>query len=269
MAAKSLNSAGNTGTGSVSDNTQRIVTKTANRSAQTNLNMPRRQNGDFKVREAFRTLRSNIQFCGSEFKTIVLTSCIPNEGKSYVSMMCAEAFAELDNKKVLLIDADLRKSVLKKRMRMNNRKSKGLSHFLSGQASLSEVILPSDRVENLDIIFAGPYPPNPSELLAGEMFRLGLQKLRDKYDYIIIDAPPIGSVIDAAIIAKEADGTVMVIAANTVSYRLAQGAKEQLEKTGCRILGAVLNQVNVKESKYYGNYYGGYYGKYYGSYYGD
>lgn len=221
----------------------------------------RKGSGDFKIKEAFRTLRSNIQFCGSEFRTLVFTSCIPNEGKSHVSYMTAAAFAEL-GKRVLFIDADLRKSVLKKRIRQANKKTKGLSHFLSGQANLTEIIYPSDTVENMSLIFTGPFPPNPAELLAGEMFRLGLRKLREDFEYIIIDAPPVGSVIDAAIIAKECDGALLVISANTVSYRLAQGVKEQLEKTDCKILGTVLNKVDTKEQGYYGQYYGKYYGEY-------
>lgn len=217
--------------------------------------------GNFRTREAFRTLRSNIQFCGSEFRTLMFTSSMPDEGKSHVSYMTAAAFAEL-GKQVLFIDADLRKSVLKKRIRQANRKSKGLSHFLSGQASLSEIICPSEDMENLSLIFTGPFPPNPAELLAGEMFRLGIRKLKEDFDYIIIDVPPVGSVIDAAIVAKECDGAILVIASNMVSYRVAQSVKKQLEKADCKILGTVLNKVNAKEQGYYGKYYGDYYGDY-------
>ena len=216
---------------------------------------------NFRSREAFRALRSNIQFCGSDIRTIMFTSCIPNEGKSYVSYTTAKVFAET-GKKVLFLDADLRKSVLRKRLHQSNRRTKGLSHFLSGQAGLNEIICPSETEENLSVIFTGPFPPNPAELLSGTLFKLGIRKLRDEFDYIIIDAPPIGSVIDAAIIAGESDGVIMVIAANTVSYRMAQAAKGQLEKANCRILGTVLNKVNVKEAGYYGSYYGNYYGDY-------
>ncbi|MCD2492291.1 CpsD/CapB family tyrosine-protein kinase [Lacrimispora sp. NSJ-141] len=215
--------------------------------------------GDFRTQEAFKTLRSNIQFCGSEFRTIVFTSCIPNEGKSHVSYMTAAAFAEL-GKKVLFIDADLRKSVLRKRLHQTARKTKGLSHFLSGQAALSEIVCPSETIDNMSLVFTGPFPPNPAELLSGEMFRLGLARLEEQFDYIFLDAPPVGSVIDAAIIAKECDGVILVIAANMVSYRIAQSVKAQLDKTDCKILGTVLNKVDMKEHGYYGQYYGQYYG---------
>jgi capsular exopolysaccharide synthesis family protein len=90
--------------------------------------------------------------------------------------------------------------------------------------------------------------------------------LREKYDYIIIDTPPLGSVIDSAVVARAIDGAIIVIEANAISYRFAQGVKEQLEKANCRILGTVINKVPMDKKKYYGRYYGKYYGSYYGTY---
>ena len=104
------------------------------------------------------------------------------------------------------------------------------------------------------MIFAGPTAPNPSELLEQESFSQLLGSLREKYDYVLIDTPPIASLIDAAIAAKQCDGAILVIESETVSRRTALKAKEQLEMTGCRLLGAVLNKVDVRKDKYYSKY---------------
>ena len=138
---------------------------------------------------------------------------------------------------------------------------KGLTHFLSGQADVKEVILRTQE-PNLFVTFAGPVPPNPAELLGGRRFEAFLDGARQAYDYVIIDAPPLGNVIDAAIIAKNSDASVMVISAKTISYKFARVVKEQLEKADCPILGVVLNKVDMKQNKYYGKYYGNYYGNY-------
>lgn len=213
-------------------------------------------------KEAIKTLRSNIQFCGSDIKVIGFTSSVPNEGKSNVSLNLAVSMAEA-GKKVIFIDADLRKSVLLGRYKIK-KSVKGLSHYLSGINSITDVIYDANE-NNLKMIFSGPVPPNPSEILGSEKFITLINMLKDCYDYIIIDTPPLGSVIDSAVIAKMCDGMIMVIEANAISYKLAQRVKSQLEVTGCRILGAVLNKVDLKNKGYYGKYYGKYYGQYYGN----
>ena len=141
---------------------------------------------------------------------------------------------------------------------------KGLSHFLSGQADVDEVMYRTQQ-PGLIMIFAGVVPPNPAELLGNSRFEALIASARKVYDYIIIDTPPLGSVIDSAIVAKNCDASVLVIAANAISYKFARAVKDQMEKSGCPILGVVLNKVNLKQNKYYGKYYGGYY-KYYGEY---
>ena len=216
---------------------------------------------DFRTKEAYKTLRTNLSFAGKNVKVISLTSCTPNEGKTSVSFQLCLSLAE-SGKKTILVDADLRKSVLRGRYKANREKY-GLSHYLSGQMELDDVCCRTN-VNNFDIIFAGPVPPNPSELLGGDAFKNMLEVLRMKYDYVIVDTPPLGSVIDGAVAGAICDGTVLVVESGAISYKFAQNVKEQLDKVGCRILGCVLNKVNTKKNSYYGKYYGHYYGNYYG-----
>ena len=218
---------------------------------------------DYLSDEAYKSLRTNLQFCGEDKRVIALTSCTSNEGKSSVSMNLSISLAEAGNK-VLLIDADLRKSVLIGRVIIEEN-VKGLTHFLSKQAQLSDVVCSTD-VPNFYLVFAGPVPPNPAELLGSKYFKEMISAARKVYYYIIVDTPPLGGVIDCAVISEVCDGTIMVIESETISYRFAQEVKSQLEKTGCPILGAVLNKVDVSKQSYYGKY--GKYGRYakYGEY---
>lgn len=219
---------------------------------------------EYSINEAYKTLRTNISFCGDDVKVILLTSCTPNEGKSTISMRLGQALAE-DEKKVIIVDADLRKSVLIGRHGVTSENSiKGLSHYLSGQVSLDKAVCETN-IDGMHMIFSGPVTPNPTELLGNHYFEKMIEQFRQEYDYVIIDAPPLGSVIDAAIITKYCDGAIMVIENNAISYRFAQDVKKQLELTECKILGVVLNKVDTKSKGYYSGYYNGYYKKrYYG-----
>lgn len=217
---------------------------------------------DYQYNEAMKTLRTNIQFSGTNIRVIMFTSSMPSEGKSETSFHLAASLAQLD-KKVLLIDADIRKSVLVSRYQLDRRVD-GLSQYLSGQKQKEEVIYETN-VPNLSMIFSGPYSPNPAELLEENLFGNLVEWARGEYDYIVIDTPPMGNLIDGAIIARSCDGAIMVIESGGISYRVLQKVKAQLEKSGCRILGSVLNKVDVRTSSYY--YYGKY-GKYYGYGYG-
>ncbi len=223
------------------------------------INIERLRKLDYRSNEAYKNLRTNIQLCGSDNKVIMVTSTTPGEGKSSVSFNLAVSLAEA-GKKVIFIDADLRKSVLVGRYKIN-KSVKGLTHFLSGINKFEEVMY-ATNVENLHAVFSGPVPPNPTELLSNKTFKMLIKVLRESYDYVIIDTPPLGSVIDGAIVAQECDGTVFVIASNSVSYKYAQNAVEQLRKTGCKILGTVINKVDMSDNAYYGKYYGKYYGNY-------
>lgn len=205
---------------------------------------------DFHSNEAYKLLRTNIQFCGSDIKTICLTSCLPNEGKSSLSFNLAKSMAE-SSKKVVFVDADLRKSVIVGKYKPDQAVL-GLTHYLSGQNNLDDILYETN-ILNLDIIFSGPVPPNPAELLAGSTFEELMDILRENYDYVIIDTPPLCSVVDSAIVAGSCDGTILVIESGIISYKIAQGVKKQLERGNCRLLGAVLNKVDIDrhENHYY------------------
>lgn len=207
---------------------------------------------DFLTNESFKTLRTNIMFCGSDIKVIVLTSSRENEGKSVISAEIAKSMAEV-NKKTLLIDADMRKSVMLRRY-IANQNFYGLSEFLSSQAELENVIYNTQN-PLFDVIFSGHFPPNPVELLSSDRFNKLLKDAREIYDYIIIDSPPLGSVIDSAVIATQCDGAIMVISSGVVTVKEGLDVKQQLEKSGCKILGAVLNDVYGKNTKYNKKYY--------------
>lgn len=216
---------------------------------------------DYFYEEAMKTLRTNIQFSSKNVKIIMFTSCYPNEGKSDLAFGISKEMGKA-GKRVLLLDCDIRRSIYVKRYGVN-QKVNGLSRYLSGQTD-KELLVYETNLSNMDIIFAGPVAPNPSELLSDPLFEELLREKREEYDYIFIDTPPIGTIIDAAVVAEKSDGAILVIESEAVSYKAAQKAKLQLERSGCHILGAVLNKVDVKKDKYYSRYYsryGGYYKK--------
>lgn len=216
---------------------------------------PRKSN--YYYEESIKTLRTNIQFSSKQVKTILLTSCYPNEGKSDVAFSLAMEMGKL-GQKVLLIDADIRKSTFINKYRVNEAVN-GLSQYLSGQVELQDIIYHTN-FQNMDMIFAGPTAPNPSELLGDADFAELLRQKRDDYAYIFIDTPPAASLIDATVVAKNCDAGILVIESEAISYKAAQKVKTQIERSGCHLIGAVLNKVDMKKGRYY-NSYKGYYKK--------
>ncbi|KKF55808.1 tyrosine-protein kinase [Streptococcus uberis 6780] len=214
--------------------------------------------------EYYNSIRTNIQFSGRDLRVIVLTSVQPNEGKSTTSVNLAVSFAKA-GLKTLLIDADMRNSVMSGTFKADE-KYEGLSSYLSGNADLSSVISHTS-VENLMVIPAGQVAPNPTTLLQNSNFNYMIDTLKEVFDYIIIDSPPIGLVIDAAIIAQKADGSIIVTQAGAIKRRFIQKAKDQMEQSGALFLGVILNKVEEVIDSYggygaygaYGNY--GNYGK--------
>ncbi len=226
-----------------------------------------KQEESYQMRESLRTLRTNLQFCGDDVKAVLMSSTVPNEGKSTVVMGLAKSLSDA-GKSVVVIDTDIRKSVLIGRHRIRSKDGEeiyGLTHYLSGQKTLEDILYVTE-LPKLFMIFAGPSVPNPTELLDSRYFEQMVSFCRKNFDYILFDCPPLGAAIDAAVIAKHCDGAILVVAQDMVSSRAIGQAKKQLETSGVRILGAVLNKAKVKHTSYYGKYYGKYYGNYYGNY---
>lgn len=216
---------------------------------------------EFQTAEAFKTLRTNTMFSAANVKAIALTSYSASEGKSSVSFQLAASMAQT-GKRVILLDTDLRKSSLANRLRAKN--VKGLSHYLIGMANADELLWETD-VPGMYIIFAGARVPNAAELLGNESFNQLITALKGVFDYIIVDAAPLGQVIDCAVMAPALDGVLMLIDTTHNSYRLERRIKAQLEKSGGKILGVVLNRVDFKDKQgYYGKAYGYGYGYGYG-----
>lgn len=213
---------------------------------------------DFQPVEAIKTLRTNLMFCGEGTRVVALTSFGASEGKSTITFQLAASLAQA-GKRVLLMDTDLRRSLLPKRLNVRSKLT-GLSHFLSGMAKANEVIHPTD-VEKLHILFAGVRVSNAAELLGSVQFQKLIHALREAYDYVIIDAAPLGQVVDCAVMAPVIDGVLVVVDTTDNSYKLIKRMIRQLEKSGGKILGVVLNRVDFKDK---GSYYGKAYG--YGGY---
>ena len=218
---------------------------------------------DYRLTEGLNQLKTNLAFCGKDIKVITITSSVPNEGKSSVAFDLSKTMAE-GGKKILMVDADLRKSVLAARYHIQGI-DKGLSHYLTGQAEIEDIIYETET-EGFYLSVAGPLSPDPTSLLDSDQFQKFIDKVREDYDYVIIDTPPMANLIDSAIVASNCDGAIIVVEQGAVSYRLEQKVKSQLDKTGCRVLGVVLNKVDLSQNGYYGRY--GKYGKYgkYGRY---
>lgn len=210
---------------------------------------------DYAAEEALNTLWTNLFYSGSNMRAFAITSCIPDEGKTFVVMNLARTIAET-GKKVLVIDADLRKSVILGRYRIINPSGGdiwGLAHYLTGQCTV-EQILYSTNIENLNLMPAGHEIINSFALLETPYFPDLLQRVLDYYDIVLVDTPPVGTIIDGAIIARYCDGTVLVVKHNTVSRKELAYAKAQIEQVGGRVLGVVLNDVGLNAygmNKYY------------------
>lgn len=207
--------------------------------------------------EAFKALRTRIQFSkleGDPLKTILITSSIPSEGKSTVALNLAGSFAQSD-KKVLLIDCDLRKPRI--HSIFESERFPGLSDYLFGNVQLDDIIRRT-KLPLMDYITSGTIPPNPSELLGSHQMKDLLTLLRSKYDYIIIDSPPFISVTDSEILSRIADGTALVVLANKTPLDVFFKSYERLHNMSSHnFLGAILNNFSYK------NVYGYYYNYYY------
>ena len=220
----------------------------------------------YEMNEELKLLRTNIQFSGADKKVLLLTSAFSGEGKSTIAVNLCEAFTEL-GKTVVLIDADMRNSGIT-RMINGEGPAFGLSHYLSNQCGMNDTLY-STNIPGMNLIPGGKVPPNPSELLARSNMGRLIEACKKVADYVIIDCPPLGLVVDAAVVSQYCDGSMIIIEAGAIKYRMAQEVVAKMSNTGCPIIGVILNKVDYASSgKYYGKYYGKYgkYGKYGGKY---
>ena len=213
------------------------------------------KNPNSPITEAYRNIRTNLEFSNidKEIKTIVVTSSKQNEGKTTVVSNLGVSFAALENKKILILDADLRNPSVHRAFDISN--TNGLTDVLKGSKTYAECVKKT-KIENLHVLTTGTMPPNPSELLNSNKMRSFVEELKSHYDYIFIDTPPIAIVTDASVVSTYADGVIMVVGAKEVDVDMAKIAKERLDKVNANILGAIMNKYSADNGSYgYYNYY--------------
>ena len=208
------------------------------------------------ISEQYRAIRTNIEYSNVDqnTKTILVTSSDKNEGKTTTVANLAVSFANL-NKKVLLIDCDLRNASIHKMFKINN--IYGLTDILAKDRAVDKCIQKTE-LENLYVLTAGAIPPNPAEILSSEKMKNLIEDLKNIYDYIFIDTPPIGLVTDAGVLSSFTDGVVLVVKSESVEKKYLEETKKKLDAVDARILGAILNSYKSEQKDY--NYYS-YYGK--------
>ncbi|MDU4892208.1 MAG: CpsD/CapB family tyrosine-protein kinase [Clostridium sp.] len=202
--------------------------------------------------ESYRTLRTNIQYSSfdEDYKVIVVTSSEPGEGKSTTSGNLALSLAQSD-KKVILIDCDLRKPSIHKKFKLSN--GAGLSDVIVEKESVTNVGYKYNK--NLTILTAGKIPPNPAEMLGSKAMSALIEALKKIFDYVILDTPPVQAVTDAQILGAKADGTILVVRAEKTKKDSVQNSVSLLRKVNANIIGTVLNGLEASSNNYY-YYYG-------------
>ena len=207
--------------------------------------------GSFEINEAYREIRTNISL-NTDIKTIVFTSAEMNEGKTTTICSIVKCFSELENHKILLIDCDFSKRAVARTLNVENRN--GIADVTMHDMELEKCI---KKVDGFDVLTCGMSPSNSSVLLESKKFRDIIENLKESYDYIFIDSPPLGRLNDAAILARYSDGTIIINASGSIDQQMAKITKEKLEKVNANIIGVVLNKFKSDSHQYY-KYYGYY-----------
>ncbi|MBM6837109.1 CpsD/CapB family tyrosine-protein kinase [Clostridium saudiense] len=202
--------------------------------------------------ESYRTLRTNIQYSSfdNEYRTIVVTSSEPGEGKTVTSGNLALALAQGENK-VLLVDCDMRKPSIHKNFRISNES--GLTDLLLHKKTMEQVMVNYNK--NLTIVPAGRVSPNPSEMLGSRAMGTFLEEMKNHFDYIVMDTPPLGAVTDAQVLSTKVDGTILVVKAGATKKDVVINSVNLIKKVNGNLIGTVLNGVEQSKNKYY-YYYG-------------
>ena len=221
---------------------------------------------DYASTEALNQICSNFIFAGQEYKKVLLTSCIASEGKSFMSIQIMQNLAKR-GRRVVIVDADLRRSQMVKTYGIELEGDKnGLVHYLAGYCPAEEVLYETN-IQNAYLIPVGRDVVNPIPLLTSKRFSSLLDSLAEQFDYVIVDAPPVGLVVDAAEIARFCDGALFIVSYNMTRRRDLQEAKNQMMRSGCPIIGCIINQVtfeSLSAKKYYNkSYYSHYNDEYY------
>lgn len=222
----------------------------------------------YSIEEAMNRLRINVSFLGSDIRKIMVISSEPNEGKSFVAMSLWMQMASA-GEKTILVDADMRKSVMVDNYQISREDGKelwGLTHYLSDNKKLEDCIL-TTNLETGDLLPNVNNVVNPSMLLESRRFEGLLNYLAEEYRYVFLDVPPLGLVSDAERIGNLCDGAILVVRAGVTPKSIIRNSIAQLERAGCPLLGIALNRAGAGNGKY-GKYYGKYYGRY-GKYYSD
>ncbi len=202
----------------------------------------------FAYKEAYKLLRTNLNFITSTIgncKKIVVTSSMPNEGKSIFAINLAITLAE-NGSKVLLIDCDMRKPALHRYLRVKENYLRGLSTILSGKEELSNCVFFHPK-HNFSFILAGTIPPNPSEMLGSQSMNDMLETLSGSFDYIICDAPPAGFVTDPIVLSRHADGVLLVVRQSNTRRNMVHNVKQSFESVNANLLGVVLNRCDIRD----------------------
>lgn len=218
--------------------------------------MPRKKKASsdaLVVQNAAKTLLANIRFASVDrpVKSIVLTSSVPNEGKSTVAYNLAQAIAS-SGKRTLLVECDMRRRSLADMV--GARARHGIYAVLSGQVELDEALVATSH-RNLFFLDSEPHIPNPADILSSQRFRKLVAQMESDFDYVVIDTPPVGTFVDAAIIATLADATALVVRERFVKRAELQNAYDQLKKADANVIGVIMNMCEAESSEYYYAYY--------------